>query len=135
MNNTNMSALVVNTQANAGAALYNNGYLRIYGGNQPASTDEPIADQPLLVEGQFAGTAWDNAVEGELLANEIVYSAVLGSARASFARFFAVDGVTALHDTNVGEIGSGAGIEVEDPALVEGASFEAASIRHLVPRS
>lgn len=134
MSNTKMSALVVDVQANAGATLYDNGFIRVYGGEQPANTDIAVTDQPLLVEGQFGASAWGDAVEGELTANSLSFGDVLVDGDAAWVRYFAADGVTALHDDDVGGIGSGAGLELETTTLVAGAPFAITQLRHQVPR-
>lgn len=135
MSKTKLSNLLVNTQANAGAALYAGGYARIYGGEQPPNPDAAITGQTLLVEGRFSDPAWAIAVNGELSANAMTFGAVLVNGDAAFVRYLSADGVTVLHDDDVGLIGSGAGIEIENIALVEGAPFALASLYHTVPRS
>lgn len=134
MSNTKLSGILVSIQADAGADLYANGYIRIYGGAQPADTDTAIADQPLLVEGRFGTPAWGGAVDGELIANALTFGNVLMDGDAGWVRYVAADGVTVLHDDDVGGIASGAGIEVETTALVQGAAFSLDSLRHQVPR-
>jgi hypothetical protein len=134
MSKTRLSGLLVNSQANAGAALYDDGYIRIYGGEQPHDTGIAISDQPLLVEGRFGTPAWGDAANGELTANPILCGLVLDDGDATWVRYFAADGSTVLHDDDVGALGSGAGLELDTTTLAVGAAFEITSLYHRVPR-
>lgn len=105
--NTQMSDSAVNTQANALKSEFDNGYLRIYSGTQPATADTALSGNTLLAELRFNATAFGSASSGVLTANAITQdSSADASGTASFYRAFKSDGTTVLMDGNVGTSGT-----------------------------
>lgn len=101
--NTQLANATVNAQADALAALLNNGYLRIYSGTQAADADTAIGAQVLLAELRFGATAFPAAVAGLLTANAITAdSSANASGTATWFRALKSDGTTVVLDGSVG---------------------------------
>src|SRR5437764_7021611 len=101
--NLNMADAGVNAEANALAALLNNGYLRIYSGTQPATADTAITSQVLLAELRFGVTAFGSAVSGVITANAIASDTDAdNTGTATWFRCLESDGTTPVLDGNVG---------------------------------
>ena len=98
-----LSDAAANAEANALAALANNGYIRIYDGVRPTNADTAVGAQVLLAELRFGATAFGAAVAGVLTANAITAdpSANAGGT-ASWARILQSNGTTVLWDDEVG---------------------------------
>src|SRR5437660_318799 len=93
----------VNAEANALAALLNNGYLRIYDGSQPVTADTAISTQNKLAELRFGATAFGGASAGALTANAITSdSDAAATGTAAWFRCFESDGTTPVFDGSVG---------------------------------
>lgn len=100
--NTQISDTMINAEANAAAALFNNGYLRIYSGTQPVNANTALSGNTLLATLRFGATAFTNA-NGVLTANAITSDTnAAASGTASFFRAFESDGTTVLMDGSVG---------------------------------
>lgn len=101
--NTQLSNAAVNAEADALAALLNNGYLRIYSGTQPATADTALSGNTLLAELRFGATAFPAASGGLLTANAITAdSSADATGTASFFRALKSDGTTVILDGTVG---------------------------------
>lgn len=73
-NNLKLANQSVNTEADALAAQFNNGYLRIYdstGAGQPATADDAVTTQVLLAELRWNATAFGAAMDGVITANPL----------------------------------------------------------------
>lgn len=70
-NNPKYSNAAVNAEADALAAQFNGGKMRIYDGAQPATADTAITTQTLLAELTYANPAFGAAVAGLITANAI----------------------------------------------------------------
>lgn len=106
-----LSNLEANVAAAAAAALFNNGFLRIFGADQPVSADAPIGSQPLLVELRFGPSAFGAAVNGVVSANTIISGTAVASGKATWFRAFTSDGATAIRDGSVGTTGCDLNLE------------------------
>jgi hypothetical protein len=105
--NLKLSNTLANVNANATSTLFNNGYLRIYDGTQPANADTAITTQVLLAELRFNSTAAPSSVNGVLTFNAIVQdSNANNSGVAAWGRALQSDGSTVLVDGEVGTTGS-----------------------------
>jgi hypothetical protein len=101
--NPHYSNTAVNAEANALAVLFNNGYLRIYDGTQPANADTAVGAQNLLAELRFAATAFGAAVAGVITANAMVNDTdANATGTASWFRALQSDGTTSLYDGSAG---------------------------------
>lgn len=82
---------------------FDNGYLRIYTGAQPASPDTALSGQTLLAELRFAVTAVSGESNGVLTFAALTgEDAALATGTAAWARCLKADGTTAILDLTVG---------------------------------
>jgi len=131
--NLKLSNLAANAQANALAALLNNGYLRFYNGTQPATADTPLSGQTMLAEPRFGSPAFAPASGGVLLANDITAdSDAAASGTASWFRCFSSDGVTAILDGSIGT--SGCDINMPTTDIVQHAVVPVTSLSYTVTK-
>ena len=101
--NPKLTNLSVNTEADALAALFNGGLLKIYTGSQPSTADTAISGQTLLATLTFAATAFPAAVAGVLTANAIASDlTAAATGTATWFRALKSDGVTKIMDGSVG---------------------------------
>ncbi len=101
--NTQMSHTAVNAEADALAALFNSGYLRIYTTAQPANANTALGAQTLLATLRFNATAFPAASNGVLTANAITSDTnAAASGTAAWFRALKSDGTTVLMDGTVG---------------------------------
>lgn len=128
-----MSVASVNAEANALAALLNNGFLRIYDGTQPASPDTGITTQNKLAELRFGSPAFLPAVGGVITATVITPdSNAAATGTAAWCRFLASDG-TPLFDGSV-DI-AGALININSVSIQQHAVVSISSYQHTIPQS
>lgn len=93
---------VANAEADAATALADNGYLRMYGGSQPATADDATAET-LLAELRLAATAFGDAALGVCTANAITADDTANATGdATWFRVLKSDGTTPLWDGSVG---------------------------------
>jgi hypothetical protein len=104
--NTQLSDLVVNTQADALNALFNGGKILIYDGTQPATADTAVTTQTLGVTLTLNATAFGAASGGVLTANAITSGVAVASITPTWARITKADGTTVLMDVSVGVSGA-----------------------------
>lgn len=117
--NPKLTDLAANAEADAVCALLNSGYLRIYGGTQPATADTATAEV-ILAELTFAATAFAAAVGGVATANAIVADASANNTgTATWFRCWKSDGTTKVFDGSVGT--SGADLNLNSVAIQSGA--------------
>ena len=101
--NPTLANVAANAEADAVAALCNNGYLRIYDGAQPANADTAVSTQHLLAQPRFGATAFGASSAGVATANAITAdSSAAYTGTATWFRVFKSDGTTALFDGSVG---------------------------------
>lgn len=93
----------VNAQADAIAALLDDGYIRVYTGPKPATADDAITSQTLLAELRFASPAAPAAVNGVLTFAAITpEGSAPASGTAAWCRFLKSDGTSPAGDFTVG---------------------------------
>ena len=124
--NTQISDATVNAQANAMAALCNNGFIKLYDGTMPASADTALSGNTLGATLTFGATAFQNAVSGTLVANAVTPGTAVASITPTFARVYRSDGITVVMDLSCGS--SGANITIG--AFTAGTSISVASFTH-----
>ena len=122
----------VNAEANALAALCNNGAIKIYSGTQPASPDTALSGNTLLATLTFGATAFGAAVAGVLTANAISSGVAAATGTATFARIYESDGATPLADITVGT--SGADLNLSTISIVAGATVSVSSCTWTIPK-
>jgi hypothetical protein len=131
--NLKLGNAVANAEADAAAALFNNGYLRIYDGAQPAGPDTAITTQVLLAELRFGNPAFPAAVAGVLTANAITSdSSADATGTAAWYRCFKSDGTTALVDGTVGV--SGCNLNIASVAVQLGVQVAVSAFQHTVSK-
>lgn len=132
--NTQLADATVNAQADALAALLNNGYLRLYSGTQPASADTALSGNTLLAELRFSATAAPAASGGLITFNAITSdSSADATGTASFFRAFRSDGTTAVMDGSVGT--SAANMIIATTSISAGQTVSCSSFTHDVLNS
>src|SRR6266704_3232939 len=95
-----------NAMLNALASGASNGFVRIYGGEQPVTPEEQISTQPILAELDFGNPAFSAASGGVITANAIEdEDDALASGTATWFRIVGSNGI-ALWDGSVGESGT-----------------------------
>jgi hypothetical protein len=134
--NTQMANATVNAQADAMAALLNNGYLRIYDGTQAATADTALGAQVLLAELRFNATAAPAASGGLLTFNSFTAdSSANATGTATWFRALKSDGTTVVFDGNVGATGSTSCLEMATVSIVSGVQVSISSFTHDVLNS
>ena len=129
--NTRLSRLAANTQADAFAVLLNGGYLRIYGGLQPADANEPLGDQPQLAELRFGPIAFGLAADGVIKANAIRSDEdAANTGKATWFRCFRADGITPVLDGSAGA--SGCNLVLRSPDIQQHAQVSVSNFTHVV---
>lgn len=129
-----LTDLAANTMADAFAALFNSGYIRIYDGLQPATGDTAIGSQVLLAELRWNATAFGAAVAGVLTANAITGDASANaSGTAAWFRALESNGTTKLYDGSVGV--SNADLILSSVTIVLGQAVNITSGQIAVPKS
>lgn len=99
--NTQVSTSSVNAQADSIARRLDNGYFNVYDGVQPASSDDPITSQNLLVSLRFAPVSAPPAVNG-VITLSIISDIALAAGDATWYRCLESDNATVVMDGNVG---------------------------------
>lgn len=132
--NTQLTTLAVNTEADAFAALMNDGYLDIYDGSQPANGDVAISGQTLGVSIRFGAPAFLPAVAGLIAANPMTPGVIAASINpATWGRVYRSDHVTPVMDVSVGT--SDANVVLPTTNLVAGVTVTVGSFTHTVAKS
>ena len=125
-------------QGDATAALYNDGYLRIYEGAVPATANTALTTQVLLAEPRFANPAIASSVNGVLTANPMIADSSANASAttgADFYRTFRLDGTTVISQGTVGPVGSGSDCELNSVMIAAGAEVSVTSFTHTIPKS
>lgn len=118
---TNLSVAAWNAALNAALALLNGGSLAVYdstGTGQPATPDVAVTTQVRLATLPLSATAFGSASAGTAAANAITSGSGLAVGAATWARFYASDGATAVLDCSVGT--GAADIVLNDAAITVG---------------
>jgi hypothetical protein len=128
--NFHKSDTAANAEAVAVAALFNNGYLRIYSGTQPANANTALSGNTLLAELRFGATAFGAPTAGLLIANAITAATAAATGTATFYRCLESDGSTVLCDGSVGT--AGADMNIGSTAIQSGATVSVTTFTHQV---
>jgi len=133
MLNTILSDLAANTQLDALAVLANNGYLRIYDGDQPVTADTDIDTQVLLAELRLNATAFNASVAGVITAKAIADCASAAhTGVASWFRILKSDGSTKLWDGSAGT--ATANLILNSVNIQTGARVSISAFTHTLPK-
>jgi hypothetical protein len=134
--NTQLASATVNAQADALARLLDSGYLRIYSGTQPASSDTAITDQVLLAELRFNSVSSLAATDGVLTFNAITSDdAANATGTATWFRCVKTNGTSAVLDGTVGATGSNCNLELATASIVVNARISVTSFVHTVAKA
>ena len=112
-----LSTASADAAANAMAALYDSGYLRLYAGTKPADANTALTTQTLVVEHRFPSPAFGASAGGVATANAIANAVVSGLGPMTFFRCFASDGTTVLLDGTVALSGADLRVDALDPGI------------------
>ena len=125
--NPKLTSLAATTEADAVAALLNNGWIRLYSGLQPSTADEAVSSQVVLAELRFGNPAFGSASDGAAAANAIAGdSSADATGTATWFRCFRSDGTTPVFDGSVGTSNSNLvlnSVEISAGAQVDVTSF------------
>jgi hypothetical protein len=127
-NNIKLANIGANAAADAVAALLNGGFLDIYDGAQPATSDTAITTQVKLARLNFNATAFGSAAAGVATANSITAdSAADATGTAAWFRACKSDG-SAVFDGSVGT--SGCDLNLATTAIVANAQISVSSFTY-----
>ena len=101
-NNTQIANATVNAQASALAALLNGGFIDVYDGTQPASSDTAVTTQVKGGRMTFGATAFAAPANGVLTANASTSGVATAGITPTWARLLRSDGTTAVMDLSAG---------------------------------
>lgn len=132
--NTQLTNLGVNTEADAFAALMNNGFIDIYDGAQPATGDTAIGAQVKLARLTFGATAFGASAAGVITANAIASGTALATGTAAWARCLKSDG-TPVMDVSVGVAADVTNITLNSKSIVINASVSVSSFTHTIAKA
>jgi hypothetical protein len=125
--NPKLTSLAATAEADAVAALLNNGWIRVYSGLQPSTADEAVSSQVVLAELRFGNPAFGSASDGAAAANAITGdSSANATGTATWFRCFRSDGTTPVFDGSVGTSNSNLvlnSVEISAGAQVDVTSF------------
>jgi hypothetical protein len=132
--NEKLSNAAVSAAVDAVAALLDNGYLRLYSGEQPETADTPVTDQVLLAEMRFGDPAFGAAVNGAAAANAITADdSANATGMATWFRALRTDGVTVIFDGSVGQ--ADADLIMNSVAIQVGAEVVVSALNLSLPKS
>ena len=131
--NTQLSNTAVDTEGDALAVLFNNGYLRIYDGSQPSSANTAISTQIMLAELTFNTPAFGSSSGGILTANAINSAIAIYTGTATWFRAFKSDGTTAIVDGSVDT--SAANLILGTTSITVGLTVSVTSFTHTIAKS
>ena len=129
-----LSEDAANAQADATSFMLDDGYLRIYDGTRPASSDDPVTTQNLLAELRFGNPAFASASGGTITANAIISDpSAAATGLASWYRVLSSDGTTAVFDGTVDT--SDANLVMNNTNIQINAQIDVSSFTYTVPQS
>lgn len=133
-NNLKISNAAADAEGDALAPLFDNGYLRIYDGAQPATPDTAVSTQTLLAELRFGNPGISTSANGVLTGAAITDdSSANASGTAAWYRALKSDGTTPISDGSVGT--SGCDLNLNSTAISAGAAVSVTSFTHTIPKS
>ena len=92
---TQLTNLVVNTQANALAKFLDGGVIEVFDGTQPDHAESPVSQTP-IVSLRLGDPAFRPAVAGTIIANAIAPGVAVRTGRPTWARISRPDGATVM---------------------------------------
>jgi hypothetical protein len=131
--NTQLTNLVVNTEADALSDLMDNGWIDILDGAQPATGDTAITTQVLLVSLRLNATFAAAASAGVLTANSITSGTAVATGTAAWFRIYQADHTTAVFDGTVGTATSN--LILPTTTITSGQTVAASAFTYTVAKS
>lgn len=131
--NTQLTNLVVNTQADDLGTLCNAGIINIYTGTQPATADTGLSGNTLLVTLTFANPAFASASAGVIAANAIASGVAVATGTATFFRVFKSDTTTKVMDGSVGT--TTANLILPTVSITSGQTISCSAFSHTVSKA
>ena len=122
-----VSAVGLNAEADATVDQLDGGYVRVYDGARPATVDDAITTQILLLELQFSTPAFGAAGAtnpGEAEMSGAISALTSSAGTATWFRVFKSDGTTVVLDGDVTATGGGGDIEFSKVVWVVGEAIE-----------
>jgi len=126
----NLSDTAANAQAAALGALCNGGTLRLFSGPQPVNANTALSGNTLLATLGMSSTAFGEPGGGVMVANPITPAVAGATGTATFARFYASDGLTVVMDATVGTMD--ATLVLNTVAIVQGSTVAVSAYTHTV---
>lgn len=119
--NPKLSNEGANAEADAVAALLDDGYLRLYDGSQPANGDASVGGATLLAELRFDNPAAAGAASGGVVTFSALTqdSSANATGTATWMRALKSDGTSPVFDGTVGT--SGCNLNLNTTSIVSGA--------------
>jgi hypothetical protein len=131
--NTQMANVAVNAEADALILLCNGGFVRVYGGPEPANADTALSGNTLLATLGLAATSAPAAVGGVITYNPLTAGVAVAGGTATFFRVFKSDGTTCVFQGNVAT--SDGNMVLAATLITSGASVTATSMTHTVAKN
>jgi hypothetical protein len=103
--NLSLAANTAKVMLNAITTIASAGYIEIFSGTQPASSDTGITTQVELVSLPLNSTAFGTPASGQMSAGAITPATAIATGTASWFRMYETDGTTAIMDGSVGTSG------------------------------
>lgn len=132
---TKLSDLAVTVQADALAALLDNGFVDVMSGKKAdTANDPPTAENVVLVTLAFGAPAFLKSVGGVIAANALMPGIAMGRGDPVWFRAYRADHTTGVFD---GSAGKGKGFNMELPAktIVEGVTVGCSGLTHTVVKA
>ena len=129
-----LSERAANAAVDAVCGLASDGFLRIYGGPEPADADEPIAAaHTLLAELRFSAPAYEKARDGEAQTRPILSEmSAKAEGKARWFRAVMANGMTGIFDGSVGTKASDLNLNTID--IAEGMVISVSTLPYRQPR-
>ncbi len=102
--NPSLAQISVDAQNDAISLLLDAGFIDLFDGTQPASSDTPITTQNLLSSHSFSSPAFNPSVGGIATANSVGSSVILLNGIVTWFRAYKSDHLTAVQDGSVDTI-------------------------------
>jgi len=110
------------------------GKIRIYDGTRPASPNDAVTSQTLLVEFDLDSPAYATAVDGVItLAGVPIQATAVATSTATWVRFVESSGTTVVMDMDIGV--SGTDFIIADTSITVGMVCEITSHTYTVPEA
>ena len=129
--NTKTSYASCNVQADAMGASLNNGYLKLYGGEQPEDADTATSET-VIATLRFGAEAFDAAVDGVITAKALTADTNAAGGTATWFRTYRSDGTTGGWDGSVGT--NDEDLVLETNVIPASAHVDVTDLTYTVPR-